>query len=76
MTSRKHLVRKHNKLLGNRDVRGFNVPDSRLNSKELKARRELEALGKRIEAKDKRIDINKKPAMKPKAGIRKSKKHK
>ena len=64
MTSRRHLVLKHNKLLGNRDVRGFNVPDSRLNPKELKARRELEALRKRIEAKDKR------------AGSRKPKTHK
>jgi len=67
MTSRKHLVRKHNKLLGNRLVRGINVPDSRLNPKELEARRVQEALRKRIEAKDKRIDSRKKTAVKPKA---------
>lgn len=67
MTSRKHLVRKHNKLNSNRLVRGINVPDSRLSPKELEARRVQEALRKRIEAKDKRIDISKKPKPKAKA---------
>jgi hypothetical protein len=60
VTSRKHLVRKHNKLNDSRLSRGINVPDSRLNPKELEARRVQEALRKRIEAKDKRIDISKK----------------
>lgn len=64
MTSRKHLVRKHNKLNDSRLSRGINVPDSRLTPKELEFRRVQEALKKRIEVKNKRIDISKKPKAK------------
>jgi len=59
MTSRRHLVRKHNKLLDNRLTRGINIPDSRLNSKELELRKVQESLRRRIEAKDKRAGIRK-----------------